>query len=98
MLPGRQTSTATWIIRLSPGGTDTVTAGPAMVAPEKIGRIYGASNPQRPWASCTVDTPYFSSAATASAEGCSACRTTTGLFIAGPPLLAGRRVETLRRT
>ncbi len=33
MLPGVHTSTATWIIRLSPGGSDTVTAGPAMAAP-----------------------------------------------------------------
>src|ERR1700749_4627315 len=47
--PGLHTSTATWIIQLSPGGTKTVTAGPASDGPGEKGRIYGASNPGRPW-------------------------------------------------
>jgi hypothetical protein len=39
MSPARHCSTATCSIQLSPGGTDTVTAGPAMRAPAKIGRM-----------------------------------------------------------
>ena len=39
--PGRHCSTATWIIRLSPGQHSTVTAVPPMRAPGQAGRSSG---------------------------------------------------------
>ncbi len=78
MSPGRQHSTAAWIIRLSPAWHSTVTALPAMRAPRWIGRISGRSRPcGRPIASCTVDTPSAANPAITSAPARSMFRTIT---------------------
>ena len=55
-------------IRLSPGWTDTVTAGLPMAPPDRSGAYTGASSPVRPCASCTVAVPNFPSFRTSSAS------------------------------
>jgi hypothetical protein len=57
MSPSRSCSMATWIIQLSPGGAEIVTALPAMARSCWIGRIRADMRPVRPCASCTVATP-----------------------------------------
>ena len=49
--PALHTSTAAWIIRLSPGWQRTVTAEPASRVPCWIGRRSGPAKPRRPSAS-----------------------------------------------
>ena len=75
--PAEQTSTAAWIIRLSPGWLDTVTAEPASRTPCWIGRMSGPTKPRRPIASWTVDVPAASSSAIASGAARGIRRTTT---------------------
>ena len=67
--PSRHTSTAAWIIRLSPGWHDTVTAVPARRTPCWIGRRCGPAKPRRPIASCTVAVPIAPRASTVGAVG-----------------------------
>ena len=55
--PGQQTSTAAWIMMLSPGWLSTVTADPAILIPCWIGRSSGPRYPMRPIASWTVAVP-----------------------------------------
>src|SRR5262249_40071465 len=77
--PGWITSTATWIIQLSPGWQSAVTALPATRAPRHTGRRYGCMSPVRRWASCTVATPRRSSDARAAGSARRMLRTTTGV-------------------
>src|SRR6185312_9569072 len=74
--PGATISTAACTIRLSPGGQDTVTAGPAIRVPSWTGRMPGPSSPVRPAASCTVATPAWRSAAITAGSARSISRTT----------------------
>jgi hypothetical protein len=80
--PGRHVSTAAWIIRLSPGWQETVTAEPAATAPSWIGRIRGANAPRRPSASCTVETPSTARPARVLASVRGKSRTTTWVMTA----------------
>src|SRR5262245_54850291 len=75
--PSSHTSTAAWIIRLSPGWLDTVTAVPATRTPCWIGRMSAPTNPRRPIASWTVAVPASPSEATTARSGRETLRTTT---------------------